>query len=313
MNAPSKYKGDDMTEEDLKKSITLIGPSCVGKSLLSNTLANKLNMNYVSIDDLLEMIEREKEGDLSPDPIKQKLFIKNALEDLCARDPAVNNAMENPKYKRMQIKLIKNVVDVYNHYVNLFGSLKPFYKILEDYQQRMLCAGCPVQRLANLNMVTVEMLAVIMRVVDQPLIFDMPAPFGWFPNDEDSAYNLENGELFFSHQKKVEVSHKIMSQFLEFTQTVLLCPGKDYSKRNSAKDSFENRWLLEHFQNYENARLSVSTNGFFNEPTNKHLRQRSWMGVEEYVVSNKLKNKSEIKNICDQIIMGFEDLQTLNE
>ena len=51
---------DFMNKDDIKKSISLIGPSCVGKSLIAFELSQKTGMPIICIDDLLVMIEYER-------------------------------------------------------------------------------------------------------------------------------------------------------------------------------------------------------------------------------------------------------------
>ncbi|MBQ8615324.1 MAG: hypothetical protein IJ415_02020, partial [Clostridia bacterium] len=111
-----------MTNEDIKNSTTLIGPSCVGKSLLANELSKKLNMNYVCIDDLLVMIGYEQSGNLSQNKKVQQKFIRQCAEEII-NDPSSAVYLRNPRYRKKQIELIKDFVKLYNYYANMFGGL----------------------------------------------------------------------------------------------------------------------------------------------------------------------------------------------
>ena len=55
-----------MNKEDIRNSIALIGPSGVGKSLISSELKKRTSMPILCVDDLLVMIDYEKTGYLNP-------------------------------------------------------------------------------------------------------------------------------------------------------------------------------------------------------------------------------------------------------
>ncbi|MBQ8615832.1 MAG: hypothetical protein IJ415_04625, partial [Clostridia bacterium] len=59
------------------------------------------------------------------------------------------------------------------------------------------------------------------------------------------------------------------------------------------------------------ADISITTNGLFNNPTDKHVQRRSWLNPKEALVKEKLKNKGEIANICDEIILRMEELKAV--
>jgi hypothetical protein len=42
------------------------------------------------------------------------------------------------------------------------------------------------------------------------------------------------------------------------------------------------------------------------------LQKRSWLDAEESLEKDRLKNRAEIENICDQILMMAEDLNKEN-
>jgi tRNA A37 N6-isopentenylltransferase MiaA len=60
-----------MNYNNMKKSISLIGPSCVGKSLLAEQLGKKYKMPVINMDDLLAYIQYEMNGLISEDEVVQ--------------------------------------------------------------------------------------------------------------------------------------------------------------------------------------------------------------------------------------------------
>lgn len=296
-----------MKKEDIRQSISLIGPSSVGKSLISAELSNKTQMPVICIDDLLLMIDYEKNGKLNKSKDVQKLFAKKCIEELRG-DPNFEVVLRNPTLRKREIKLLNDMLKLYNFYLKLFGSLKPFYKILDRYQERERWAVLPAETIMNLNIVTTEIILKIFQFVDQPVIFDLPASFGWFATDECSLETLNIGNLKKFGNVDFSEIKIFMESFLNTTQTVVLCPGEDYEKRNAARDSLENKLLIKYMQNYfDNAKIAITTNAVFYNPENKFLQRRSWLDAEESLVKDKLKNKGEIANICDEILSRIND------
>ena len=134
--------------------------------------------------------------------------------------------------------------------------------------------------------------------------------FGWKLNYNSVVSKYEN----FLKVKKIDVS---MSQILKKqekmfknSQVVLLEPGQDYSLRNAVKDWHGNKILLKNLHDYYDfAKISITTNEIFNHPNNKYFQQRTCFDAKEYEVKEKLKNKGNIANICDEIISMLNDLQ----
>ena len=59
---------------------------------------------------------------------------------------------------------------------------------------------------------------------------------------------------------------------------------------------------------YISADIVISVNGIFNNPTDPSLKNRSWFDAKSYIDREKIKNKGEISNFCDQILVYLEDL-----
>ncbi|MBQ9795916.1 MAG: hypothetical protein IJW36_03050 [Clostridia bacterium] len=301
-----------MTDEDLKNSITLIGPSSVGKSLIASELSKKLNIPYVCIDDLLVMIDYEQRGLLSIDKKVQKRFVKLLIEDI-KQDEELSVYMHNPTFRTKEIKLINDFIELYNYYAEMFGGLHHFYGIAQGHEARQDLFNLPILNVENLKVVTAQIIATIMDIYDKPLVFDVPASFGWETSD---LYKKSSINIAFKLKTKnidLKLIQKFVNSFLNETTTVFLSPGIDYNERNSARFSRENNMLLESLSNYYNqADIEISTNALFNEPSNKFLQKRSWLNPEEAMVKEKLKNKGEINNICDEIILSIEELKNMN-
>lgn len=297
-----------MTKENLEKCIVLIGPSCVGKSLISFELSQKTKMPKVCLDDLMVMVEYEKDGEIGPDISAQKEFSKKLLKKVLA-DVHLQRNFALPKFEKKTFELIKEIVDLYNQYLTLFGSLEPFYEILEKYQMCMVYSACPIERLTNLNIMSVDVLEKVFELVDEPIIIDSPAPFGWKSEDQEHKLDLEMGDLKQNTSVDFDEINLKMFNILTTAKTVLLCPGEDYDKRNTVKTSIENNILLESLNNYfDHAEIMITTNAMFNQPENKFMQKRSWLNAEESIEREKLKNQSEINNICDQILTMAEEM-----
>ena len=71
-----------MKKGDIANSIFLTGPTCVGKSLVSGELSKKLNMEVVSIDDLIMFVQYEQYGWLGSSVKKQNEFINTCIRDI---------------------------------------------------------------------------------------------------------------------------------------------------------------------------------------------------------------------------------------
>lgn len=297
-----------MTDEDLKNSITLIGPSCVGKSLLASEISKKLNMPYVCIDDLIVMIGYEQSGLLNRNKKTQKRFMNLLVQDV-STDPELSRYLRNPKYREKETQLIKEFVDLYNYYADMFGGLHHFYDLLNAYEQRQNRFNTTIMNVENLKVVSAQIIATILEIAKSPLIFDVPAPFGWQTDDPNLKMSLN--VAFGIKSKDINLSdiQMFINSFLNDTKTVLLTPGLDYNERNSTRHSKENNLLLANLDNYyDHAKISITTNGVFNNPSSRHLQRRSWLNPEEAIEKEKLKNKGEVNNVCDQIIGCIEEL-----
>jgi len=298
-----------MKIENLKNSITLIGPSSVGKSFLSAELGKKLKMPHICIDDLITVIRSEKCGDIAPSKTKKKQFINRCIEDI-RNDHELSKLLKDKRYAQKEIQLVHDFIALYDHFLNLFGSLKPFYESIEKYDIMVGFARTNQDYISSLAIVSAELLNKIFEIVNQPVIIDPPAPIGWNTEQISVSGFVEKQLQAKNFKVDVEKCKKIINKTLTNSSTVFLNPGIDYEQRNAAKYDMANNLILSKLDNYcEQAQIEVSVNGLFNEPKNHYLQRRSWFDAKEIEIKEKLKNKGEISNICDQIINAISGLK----
>lgn len=291
-----------MKQENLRKCITLIGPSSVGKSLLTTPLAKKLDMPYVSIDDLLVMIDYDMSDYISPDPKKQKQFFKDVIKDL-EGDHEIAKQLKDPAMRPHVEALVKDFIKEYNKYIKLLGSLQPYYKIASKHYDMAEATDDPRDGFKNLAITSAEMLDKILKRIDQPIIISSPAPFGW--NVDELTIPRRAERYLQKHNKSVDIERckQVSKRILRDTTTVYLQPGLDYADRNGARRHYGNRIILQDLAAYEDvAKITVSVNGMFYDPKDHALRKREWFNARVNMIQERLKNKPEIKNICEQII-----------
>lgn len=300
-----------MNQEILSKSIALIGPSCVGKSLFAKELAKRLNLPLINIDELLDMIELEKYGHLDSTPQKQQEYINRCLMDI-SQDTELKETLTDPQYIETTHRLVHEFIDMFNYYHNLLGDFKPFYEIMNKYDYYYKNIHDPLEIICTLNYLTNEMLTKIFDVINQPIILDSPAPFGWQANnslDFFSKLRLKRCTLNID----TPLVDNVMTETLSKMQTVLLLPGLDYKTRNAFSKVEPNNIILEDLDNYYTANIEITTNGLFNSPENKYFKQRGWFDAKEILTKEKLKDSGEINNICDEILARLEELKLGNQ
>jgi len=298
-----------MNKRDLESSIFLTGPSCVGKSFLSKELGKRLNMPVISLDDLVLYTEYDMSGDLSRSKKVQGKFIDECFKDI-KKDNKLSRNLKDKKLEKKQIQLVLDYVDVYNNYLKLLKSLKPFYKLVKILVEIRENCTEEIQYLVAYSAIATLITEKIIDIVDEPIIIDTPAMFGWKLN-----YNLVvNKYQNFLKVRKIDIKLseilKKQEKMFKNSQVVLLEPGQDYSLRNAVKDWHGNKILLKNMHDYYDfAKISITTNAMFNQPNNKYFQQRTCFDAMEYEVKEKLKNKGNISNICDEIISMINDLQ----
>lgn len=297
-----------MRKKNLEKSFTLIGPSSVGKSLLSSELSLRTGYSIICIDDLLDLIELEMNGSISPKKNQQKKLEKRIIHEL-KQDPETADYFCNKQCSAQTISMVHAFIDEYNYYINLFGSLEQFYPIVQNYIKILDIYDEPIDYLNLLTLTTAKLLEKAFNLIDTPLIIDSPAGFGWdtdqmhFTPELTEELECQNINMNFDHYKK------FIRKLLRSSNSILLVPGRDYKLRNAARKNSFNKIILQNMDNYYNsADLAISVNGIFNNPTDPSLKNRSWFNPKSHLDREKLKNKGEISNICDQILQYIDEL-----
>lgn len=291
-----------MNRKDIKNSIFLIGPACVGKSLLATELGKKLDIPVVCIDDLLIFVQYENLNILGVSKQQRASFISQCNREL-KDDKNLKQNLNDSKYRKAQLNRASEIYDLYKYYVDLFGGLKPFKNMVKTYNKVKSFDENDIERIVIYSSLATLMIKKTIEIINKPVIFDTPAMFGWKFDEnklsEQFKNRLENCKLKI---KLSQISH-YQSKILKYSNSVFLEPGKDYNVRNASKNSSQNKLLLKHIENYmENANILVTTNDMFNQPENKYFQNRTWFDVKELETKEKLKDKCNITNICDEII-----------
>lgn len=299
-----------MKKSDVKNSIFLIGPMCVGKSLLAHELGEKLDMPVVSIDDLLAFVQWENSGLIGTSKQKQNKFISICNSDISG-DVALKKNLKDKELKSAQLNRASEVLNIYKDYVKLLGNLSQFNSTIKTFERLESEKNKNIESIALYSVVSTILIQKIIDILNQPVIFDTPGQFGWNIDEskigEEYNRRLQNSKF---HIKLLQIKN-MQTKILQSATTVFLQPGVDYDDRNSARKNQKNKILLKHIDNYiDNAKIMVTTNKFFNHPNNKYFKQRSWFDVKELATKEKLKDKCNISNVCDEIIMLRNELNS---
>lgn len=274
----------DEQKANLNQSIVLMGPCGVGKSLLGKTLAEKVNLPLLDIDVLINLVDLDLMGALSPDPEKQNEFTVISLMK-------ISQATDTPDETDLKRELVAELVQQYNDYRQLLGDFKKFHRIIYDY-----CRPFKYQhltkpdRIYDLNLATNRLLKKIFTTTDTPFVIAAPGTLGW--HDTTST------------NPDVEHLQKEIGKLLHLTRNVLLQPGQDFAQRSPAENQKgpAKRLLQHQGYYYKNADLMIATNGLFNQPDHPYFRQRQRFDLCERLTKKLLQNTGEINNICDQIM-----------
>lgn len=280
-----------MKNENQKKSIILIGPCGVGKSLIANELSQRTNLPILDIDDIIAFIQADASETLTISEQVQKEFITSHINELKKLDRQPLSEEETI----IENKMVYDLVDLYNTYHKNLGGFEQFYQEYYNYVRVLNDNMSAQEEIYHLNKLTLAILKKIFNQTSTPFIISPPASFGF-----QSVENTNLNNKFLEYE---------INKFLKNTQTILLQPGNDYSLRNPSGDTSANKTFINNMDKYyKPIRLEISTNALFNEPENDFLQQRTWLNVREFITKNRLKNKGEINNICDQIVSQLQDL-----
>lgn len=296
-----------MSNNAIQKSIVLIGPSSVGKSLISTELSKKLSMPRICIDNLYNFVVSEIENEVFPDEEgieKYKTAILNALEESRKKHGAENDI----ESIEIENALVEEFIDEYKQYIKMFGGLGDFRQVA-----RMIGSGFSsadeVEYNIMLSKLTYEIIKKILTKIDGPVIIDTPMSFGWGA----PKYGLTvNSRIWLARRFNIEIEkfNEDVRKMLLSLNPVFLMPGEDYDQRNGAAKSQSNTIILDNMDCYmQETGITVSTNGLFTDPSQPILKSRTWFNAEEFVQQGKLRNNGEISSLCDQIAVGLYELE----
>ncbi len=280
---------------NIGQSISLIGPACVGKSLIAKEISIKTGMPVISIDILVYIVtNNEFLTNQSPEIVYP--CVKNSIETFIKQKGTYGTTDEEIK---KQQESIDEIFDIYLNYKELLKDLKPFAQIY--YRSLDFCntsSNNPEYSIAINQLTCNIMLEEILKRVKEPIIFDLPASFGW---------KVLNGKAV-SRDYKID-TEKLLKQTQKLTSLigtiVMLEPGQDYLLRNSDKSNPLNMAQLRHLDYYYPiADVIVSTNGEFYdiEENLSAFQNRVPFSAKEELVRERIKNNGEITNIVDQIL-----------
>ncbi len=287
----------------LNDSITLIGPPCVGKSLISQELSATTGLPVVSIDMLrffvaspLFSVLEKNINDFKTFEEHFKFQMKTYFEGL-------------PTDEKESKQLEDTISEIYQTYVDYHNLLGDFDKFIEIYVWMYEDNEIPPPTNENYSIALATlfnnlMLSEILSRLDRPVIFDMPCYFGWeIPMPENNSH-----ERYLSIEKTNAKSKELKSQV---GTVVYLEPGEDYGTRAKYEKSKNVSLLLNNLESYyDGADIVVSTSGEFFEPEANQdaFVDREIFNQKAQLRRTEIKNNGEIANICDQILMMTQQL-----
>ena len=275
-----------MNKENLSKSIVLIGPGCVGKSLLSSYLEEKTNYTRICIDNLFYLAKEEYLGKIKPGEKGEQKYKLKRIKGL-RKDKAYKGNTVDQEHIDEESRLINIYIEEYKKYRSMFGDLSKFQCVVEDYFNDFFKdLNDDYERIYLSNSIVIKALEIMFKSVNEPLIIDMPAWFGWIIPDQEISTN----SILNKRSKLVKNMQDSMKNILSMASTVLLYPGIDYHKTNAMKDSGMNNIVSGNPENYYDcAKISIDINGLFNQPDNICFQKRWWFDSKESLTKEKLK------------------------
>jgi len=299
--------------ERKNKSIILIGPACVGKTLISEELSKQTGYPIVSVDDIVSFVDLEIKGYIANDKysIEQyKQLVSNAYDDDFRF--ALGEGEKDLRNKRLC--MIKSYVKDYKRYKKMFGGLEQFYDTYDVFER----FHDIVDYLSPNVVVWMEkffytrFIELIISNIDSPIILDSPAFYG-FKQDKLTKKELEELREYGFNMRSTDLEQIIKNQIKQNGYSVLLEPGIDYKERRvvdtikTSSDMLANN--VENYYPYSD--VLVSVNGLFNNPKDNSLKSRYYFDVRSQSRREQLKDNSEIKNIVYSILQNVSELDNI--
>jgi len=282
-----------MDKENLQKSYMLIGPSGIGKSLISKELSKKTGLPVFSIDEIIEYTkDRYRLGYPGFFINERKLF---KYYKRVAREYGPH--LEKGSFADLkQNEMLKELTELFFYYRKQLDDFKEIKQAYLDYlsqNERLSNAFSALVDTFIFQRFTVNVFKIIVNKINRPVIFDMPCNFGWIMPD-DEIYD----KLDLNYQKLNEEMLDILNGI---GCSILIEPGQDFQERTPER-SFYFEYLFNNRQNYSKSDIIISSNNLFFKPSDPAIAKRSYFDAPAQIKREELLNKSELKNICDQIL-----------
>lgn len=309
-----------MFKSDYEKSIVLLGPKGVGKSLIANTLAKKFGINkVVSTDFLRSVLVMYNRGDLF-----NFANLKEQVEKV-AKKERISIKAPTSKVEELLETQQRDMDEYFKKLYNtakVLGALKPNKKLDElshkvaSIQEAQEKHGVFSANQYNFLMqyFLFELVIMYLNTVNEPIVLDMGADLGvkyqLSPNEI-----MEIAPLFKPNFGQVLNTQKNLLE--KFKMRVALVPeGEYYNSADPKVGDKQNKGFLNHLNDYiDFANIMASADGFSYDISHPAYKKNGHFYTYEDEVRDKLKNKGEINNLCDQIrelIYAYNDDDTLN-
>lgn len=285
-----------MTYKEIKNSITLLGNRCDGKCEVSKELSKKYCYPLFDIEEFITFIDYEFYGILNGDEQKQQRFIKKSFEE--CRVACGNNSYDFQK----NIKdMVVEFVEKYRFYRSYFGGLSRFYDSYIKYCDRQNKSNKPTERLANMYLLTSEILEKIMDYSFQPIVVSLPAVVGWEFSDSDRAIiNRRMADIYKLEDFKK--AQDLFQKLIKRSKTVLMIPTKELAESGEINLSRDEQYILSSSEAYvEEIPISMSTSKNFNFEANDCFKNHDWSNAKSFINHKMSNSKNEIKNVTDEI------------
>ena len=291
-----------MNNENLSKSIILIGPKGVGKSLIAENLSATINSGKESYFllklDLIrglcqEYYENPGYFEMSPEELKAKI-LKTELKKINqeADFEEIKKEKEKQISKYVQEVFELNKIFDFKSFKNIISRMKQVYDFLED---------SPILSNSGIvafdNYISLQILEKCLQKINMLLIIDAGGNIGTVidgVNDKDKFYVYELKD-YESYQSK------ILSMI---GSIVYLKPDEFYEKSLlSATTDEANKIYRNNPNSYKKyATATVEVSNLFTDPNDNSLSSRDIENTKLNQKRASLLNINSIQNICENII-----------
>lgn len=298
-----------MNKEQIDKSIVLIGPVGVGKSLIAENLSKMTGYPILSMDELGHYaFENYCAYGTRPgivDRIIERLSLKNEAS-------AINSTHLTRKQKQYKRSAINELIKKRKYYEKLCGDYRIFSGIFNEHSKMNIALeNEPLEtQLLYENILQFKLLITAMMNIKQPVIIDT-CGMTWI--DLSDKKNVILGGDMLTQQEIDERSSALESIKRianRFGTRVFLKPDEYYYKSpNLDTKSDINKVLLENLDGYERlANIVIEPGQLFLNPSDPSLVSRHPLDVVSKERRELLMDKKKIDSICKQILQNQKEL-----